>query len=94
MKSMLDRPETMSLLRGAHDEILMLRRQIAELSPKAHAYDTIAQLARLSEKDQSRTYGEDMAWRLKNAVEVLTAEREAEKAAGVVAAAEVNGAMP
>lgn len=74
----MDRPETIRLLRMSHDEIITLRRQVAELSPKAHAYDTLAKVIRLkSEPEQG--YGIDIAWELSNAVETLVAERDAEK---------------
>jgi hypothetical protein len=75
----VDRPETINLLRMAHDEIVTLRRQIADLSPKAHAYDTIAVLARQSEVRVERGYGVDAAWRLENAINELIAERESER---------------
>ncbi len=76
----MDRPKMLSLLRAGHDEITLLRRQIAALEPKAHAYDTIAQMAALTKHPSSQGYGEDVAWRMKAAVEALVAEREAEKA--------------
>ena len=74
----MDRPETISLLRMGHDEIVTLRRRIAAMEPKAHAYDTIAILARQSEVRVDQGYGVDVAWRLENAVNELIAEREAE----------------
>lgn len=75
----MDRPETISLLRQAHDEVVMLRRRVAELEPKAHAYDTIAIIARHTTPNESQGYSVDVAWRLKEAVDKLVAEREAEK---------------
>jgi hypothetical protein len=75
----MERPEIISLLRRAHDELITLRRQVAALEPKAHAYDTIAQLARLSHHPESQGYSEDVAWRLKQAVDTLVAERAAER---------------
>lgn len=76
----MDRPETLNLLRRAHDEITSQRRVIAELAPKAHAYDTLAIIARLSEPTGNQQgYGEDVAWRLKQAVEQLEKEREEER---------------
>lgn len=77
----MDRPETISLLRKAHDEIVRLRRETAELAPKAHAYDTVSILARQSKIRVERDYGEDVAWRLEDAINNLIAEREAEKRA-------------
>jgi hypothetical protein len=76
---MLNRPETLALLRGAHDEIVMLRRQMGELAPKAHAYETIAILARQSVNPEQSGCGVDMAWRLRGAVEQLEKEREEER---------------
>lgn len=75
----MDRPETIRLLRVAHDEIITLRREVADLAPRAHAYDTIAQLARLTVKPDSRGMAVDIAWELKAAVQGLEAEREAER---------------
>lgn len=75
----MDRPETLHLLRSAHDEIITLRRRVAELEPKAHAYDTIAINARLTKKHQGDYAQVDVAWELKNAVEAIVAERDAEK---------------
>lgn len=76
----MDRPELISMLRMAHDEIVVLRRTIERLEPKANAYDTIAQFARLSIHPENQGYGEDVAWRLKQAVEELIKERDAENA--------------
>ena len=75
----MDRPEMLNHLRLAHDEIVTLRRQVAELAPKAHAYDTLAILARQSVHEPPQGYSEDVAWRLRKAVEQLEAEREAER---------------
>lgn len=73
--SKIERPEIISALRFAHDEIVRLRRQIAVLEPKAHAYDTIAQVARLSIQNANIGYGEDPAWRVKQVIDALVAER-------------------
>ena len=77
----MDRPELLTLLRQAHDEVVNLRRRTAELEPKAHAYDTVAILARQSVHPESQGYGIDVAWLLKEAVEKLEAERALEQAA-------------
>lgn len=82
----MDRPEMINLFRIAHDEIITLRRHNAELAPKAHAYDTLAAVARLKAETQGEGYGIDVAWRLKEAVDSLTAEREAERAVADAAA--------
>lgn len=71
----MDRPELLCLLRLAHDEVVTLRRRVAELEPKAHAYDTLAILARQSVHPESQGYGVDVAWRLKEAVEKMEADR-------------------
>lgn len=77
----MDRPETLNLLRSAHDEIMTLRRKVADLEPRAHAYDTIAINARLTVAPQGGYAQVDVAWQLKEAVEKLVAEREAERPA-------------
>lgn len=77
----MDRPETINLFRMAHDEVVTLRRKVAALEPRAHAYDTIAILARQAEVRTESGYSVDVAWKLESAVNELTAEREAEKLA-------------
>ena len=77
----MDRTETISLLRQGHDEIVTLRRRLAELEPKAHAYDTLAIIARIAEPIESRGFSVDIAWTLKDAVDKLVAERAADEAA-------------
>ena len=62
-------PELKQLLRMAHDEIISLRARLAYAEPKAEAYDTIAQIASLSKKEENRGYSVDVAWRIKEAVE-------------------------
>lgn len=75
----VERPEIITALRIAHDEIVALRRRIADLEPRAHAYDTIAQIAHISRKPVTQGYGEDPAWRVKQIVDRLVAERQAER---------------
>lgn len=62
-----------------HGEIIQLRRKVNDLEPRAHAYDTIAILARQSApKEQS--YGTiDPAWVIKALVEKIETERTNEK---------------
>ncbi|SKB32635.1 hypothetical protein [Sphingopyxis flava] len=74
----MDRHEMISLLQQAHNEIMSLRHEIAELAPKAHAYDTIAAVTRMKPAPE-QGYTVDLAWRLAKAVEELDAEREAER---------------
>lgn len=83
----MDIPETISLLRKAHDEVVNLRRRISGMEPKAHAYDTIAILARQSDNYNGVSFGTvDVAWRLEEAVNELVAQREAENLAEPVSA--------
>lgn len=70
----MDKIETVRLLRLAHDEIITLRRRNTELEPKAHAYETLAIVARLSAPKENLSFAEDVAWRLKEAVESLSEE--------------------
>lgn len=74
----MEKPELGQLLRRAHDEVVTLRRRVADLEPRAHAYDTIAINARLTVRDGGGYAGIDVAWELKKAVEDLDAERKAE----------------
>lgn len=53
--------ETREALARAHDEIMQLRAANKHLAPKAHAYDTIAQLSRLAAQHESAGYSEDVA---------------------------------
>ena len=75
----MNRPNILNLLRGAHDEITILRRRVAELEPKAHAYDTLAATVRLNVCEGGGYAGPDLAWRIKEAVEKIEAERDAER---------------
>lgn len=60
-----DKGELNQLLIRAHDEITNLRKRNNEIEPKAHAYDTLAVFARLSEPETLQGYAEDIAWRLR-----------------------------
>lgn len=75
----IEKPEIIQVLRHAHDEIIRLRRKIEALEPRAHAYDTIAQIAAISRHDVKVGYGEDPTWRIKKMVDDLVAERMAQK---------------
>lgn len=78
----MDIVENINVMRQAHDEIIGLRRRIAELEPKAHAYETIAAIARLNQNGRNlQGFGEDVAWRLQNVVDRLNAERLEEREA-------------
>lgn len=74
----MDKPEQVRLLRQAHDEIVTLRRRVADLEPRAHAYDTIAIQSRLTLKPEGGYHSVDIAWELKKAVDEIEAERKAE----------------
>lgn len=74
----MERPELVRLLRMAHDEIITLRRQVADLEPRARAYDNIDRIIRMIPR-APQGHGEDVAWSLKQTVERITAERDAEK---------------
>lgn len=78
----MDRPELLSLLRAGHDEIVMLRRKVEELEPKARAYEHISTLLDMIPQRNSQGYTVDVAWRIKQAVEGIVAEREAERQSG------------
>jgi hypothetical protein len=56
-------------LRMGHDEIVRLRRRLDEVEPKAHAYDTIAQVARLTMPPNASGFCEDPAWLIRSIVE-------------------------
>lgn len=74
----MSRPELLHLLRVAHDEIVVLRRKVAELEPRARAYDNIDRIVGMIPYP-SQGYGEDVAWRIKTVVERIEAERDAER---------------
>jgi cystathionine beta-lyase/cystathionine gamma-synthase len=86
----VERPDILRALRMGHDEIVTLRRRVAELEPKAHAYETISQIARLTvtpaagfiSPGSAMLFGEDAAWRIKQLVEQIEAERDAEHTTG------------
>lgn len=75
----MNRPEVLRALRMGHDEIIRLKRYVAELEPKAHAYDTIAQMTRLTINEPMHGYGEDPAWVIKSLVERIVSERDNEQ---------------
>jgi hypothetical protein len=68
--------EALSALRVGHDEIVRLRRQVDELAPKAHAYETIAIQARLTLPREGGYAQEDPLWRMKAIVEAAEKRRE------------------
>lgn len=74
----LSRPELLTLLRQAHDEIVTLRRQVNELTPRARAYDDISLILGFIPR-QSQGYGIDVAWRVQEAVAEVEKIREQEK---------------
>lgn len=64
------------MLRRASDEIKSLRRQIDHLAPKAEAYDALVALIGMFPRPP-QGYGEDVVWRLEQAISELQADREA-----------------
>jgi hypothetical protein len=76
--SKIDAGELNQALISAHDEIISLRARLAAAEPKAHAYDTISQLSRLTVTHEERGYGIDVAWRIKNLLERAKAKEEAD----------------
>lgn len=75
----IDAGELNQILLSAHDEIVSLRTRLANVEPKADAYDTIARLARLIVSDEARGYSVDVAWRIKSLLEKAKAPAEASK---------------
>jgi hypothetical protein len=55
-------PEVREGLARAHDEIVSLRGLLANAAPKAHAYDTIAMLARQAVREERQGMGTDVLW--------------------------------
>jgi hypothetical protein len=72
--SKIDAGELNQALISAHDEIVSLRARLVNTEQKAHAYDTIAQLSRLTVQDEQRGYGVDVAWRIKTLLERAKAD--------------------
>ena len=68
--------DALQALRSGHDEIVRLRRQVAELEPKAHAYDTIGQLARLTIRREGEGMQEDPLWRIRTIVDAAEKRRQ------------------
>ena len=66
--------ELISLLRHAHDEVVMLRRERDRLAPYERVL-TIMERA-LFGPQQSQGYGEDVAWRIQKALDLLIKERD------------------
>ena len=69
--------EAIDMMQRCSGEIKMLRQQIAELAPKADAYDLLATTINTMAPRRSQVMGEDLAWTLDRRVEKL---REAIKA--------------
>lgn len=66
--------ELVDVMRRCSDEIRQLRARIAQLEPKADAYDNIAAVLRLLPRE-GQAFGEDLAWRLDKRIQELTAVR-------------------
>jgi len=67
--------EAVEMMQRAASEIEELRRRISQLEPKAHAYDSVAQVLRLLPQP-SVGYGEDVAWMLRKRIKELQAPQE------------------
>jgi hypothetical protein len=72
----MDNRTAMRLMQEASDEITRLRRQVEMLEPKAHAYDTIAQIAQLSRKDRGGYASVDINYELKTFINELQKEEQ------------------
>ena len=79
----IDAGELNQALMAAHDEIVNLRSRLAVVEPKAHAYDTIAQLSRLTLHEERSGFAPDPAWRIKKLLEQAHKDGEEPPAGGV-----------
>jgi hypothetical protein len=75
--SQLDSPEmskseVIEMMRQCREDIVCLRAKIAELGPKAHAYDTLTQVLGLLPR-QSQAYGVDIVYSLERRLKALGA---------------------
>lgn len=61
--------EVRQALMQAHDEIISLRARLGHVEQKAHAYDTIAQIAALSIREPTQGFSMDVAWRIETLLE-------------------------
>lgn len=61
--------DQIEMMARCSEEIKTLRAQIANLQPRADAYDNMATLLRVAVPRQSQGYGEDLAWKLDRTIE-------------------------
>lgn len=67
------------LLASARSDILALRSEVKYLEPKAHAYDTIAMVARMNERQgcHGEAYASvDTAWQIEEVLKEYTEQTE------------------
>jgi hypothetical protein len=69
---MTDR-EAVDMMNRCKHEIINLKAVIAQLQPKADAYDNLAAIVRLLPQP-SRGYGEDLVWVLEKRIRELTSK--------------------
>ena len=75
--------EMIEMMRRCSSEIKALRRQIAELQPKADAYEYLTAVLRLVPDQRRNTMSEDLAWVLDKRVgEIEDLLAQAKGAAG------------
>jgi hypothetical protein len=72
--------EYISMMTTCAHEIKSLRRTVADLQPRAEAYDRLSAVIDMFPR-RSVGMGEDLAWRLDKRVEELRTKREKETAA-------------
>jgi len=69
-KAQMSTQETIEMMRRCSAEIKELRARIAVLEPKAHAYDSMAQILGLLPRPP-QGYAEDVAWLLDKRIREL-----------------------
>lgn len=68
-------PEIKDVLMSAHEEIISLRRRVADLEPKAEAYSALVTVIGFIQGN-SAGYGVDAAWQIKQLLEADSSESE------------------
>lgn len=66
----MNETDTIQMMQRCAEEIQLLRNRIADLEPKAHAYDSIATILGLLPKT-TQGYGEDLVWRLRKQIQEI-----------------------
>ncbi|GGH36252.1 hypothetical protein SAMN05444007_108241 [Cribrihabitans marinus] len=78
----MEKQEAVEMMERASSEIKNLRAQVAELRPRAEAFDAVQNVLGLT-CSKSLGYTEDWAWMLDKRAAELKAELAAEKASAV-----------